>query len=279
MNRFLRKTFGFVSACVLGLAAVTATANAADEKEALWSNVQKSGVLRCGAAVAPPHVMRDPKTGEYSGVYVDLCREFAEKVLGVKAEFVDTTWDNIIAGLQSGKWDMSLALNRKPQRAMAINFSIAPLYDQSSIAYNKSNPKIPANASSVEDFDKDDITLAVMSGTAADQAISDRVQHAKIMRLPGVDEARLALMSRRVDGVVENADTNSLFIKIHPDWATQVLPEPALIKQGVAFGFRKDVPLDEIEVFNIFLEEKIAKGDIKRLYDHYVTQLMSTAAK
>ena len=66
--------------------------------------------------------MRDPATGEYSGFFADLCREFAE-VLKVKPEFVDTTWDNIVAGLQAGKWDVSLALNRTPARAMAVQFS------------------------------------------------------------------------------------------------------------------------------------------------------------
>ncbi|MGO7428811.1 transporter substrate-binding domain-containing protein, partial [Rhizobium ruizarguesonis] len=84
-----------------------------------WQGVQKAGVLRCGAAVAPPYVMRDPATGEYSGFFADLCKEFAE-VLKVKPEFVDTTWDNIVAGLQAGKWDLSLALNRTPTRAMAV---------------------------------------------------------------------------------------------------------------------------------------------------------------
>lgn len=67
--------------------------------------------------------MRDPATGDYSGFYADLCREFAD-VLKVKPEFVDTTWDNIVAGLQAGKWDVSLALNRTPARAMAVQFSI-----------------------------------------------------------------------------------------------------------------------------------------------------------
>ena len=82
----------------------------AQETEKLWENVQKAGVLRCGAATAPPYVMRDPKSGEYSGFFVDLCREFGEKFLEVEVEFVDTTWDNIIAGLQAGKWDVSMAL-------------------------------------------------------------------------------------------------------------------------------------------------------------------------
>jgi polar amino acid transport system substrate-binding protein len=135
--------------------ATTATAQTA---EGYWQGVQKSGTLRCGAAVAPPYVMRDPASGEYSGFFADLCREFAE-VLQVKPEFVDTTWDNIVAGLQAGKWDLSLALNRTPARAMAVQFSIPAMEYQISLAYNKENPKIPAGAVSVADIDKADVTV------------------------------------------------------------------------------------------------------------------------
>ncbi|MDE3027613.1 MAG: transporter substrate-binding domain-containing protein, partial [Paracoccaceae bacterium] len=102
---------------------VAASMAGAAHADGYWQKVQAAGVLRCGAAVAPPYVMRDPATGAYSGFFADLCREFAD-TLKVKPQFVDTTWDNIVAGLQAGKWDMSLALNRTPARAMAINFSI-----------------------------------------------------------------------------------------------------------------------------------------------------------
>jgi polar amino acid transport system substrate-binding protein len=129
--------------------------------------------------------MRDPATGEYSGFYADLCREFAV-VLKVKPEFVDTTWDNIVAGLQAGKWDMSLALNRTPARAMAVQFSIPAMEYQISLAYNKKNPKIPVGSASVADIDKAGVTIAVMSGTAQDKAISAVVKNATIMRLPAM---------------------------------------------------------------------------------------------
>src|ERR1700726_1568723 len=55
----------------LSLSAVGQPATA-QQSENLWKDVQERGVLRAGAALAPPHVMRDPKTGEYSGIFVDL---------------------------------------------------------------------------------------------------------------------------------------------------------------------------------------------------------------
>lgn len=258
------------------LAGFSTTAALAQAGEGYWQGVQKAGALRCGAAVAPPYVMRDPASGEYSGFFADLCRQFAE-VLQVKPEFVDTTWDNIVAGLQAGKWDLSLALNRTPARAMAVQFSIPAMEYQISLAYNKDNPKIPAGAASVADIDKADVTLAVMSGTAQDKAISAVVKNASILRLPGNDETRLAVVSRRADILVDASDTNQLFIQSNPEWAVAMNPTPALAKQGVAFGLPHELSAADVEVVNIFLEERVATGQVDELIRKAVDEVLKGA--
>ncbi|OAP36268.1 amino acid ABC transporter substrate-binding protein [Sinorhizobium glycinis] len=260
-------------ALITGLSTTAASAQTA---EGYWQGVQKAGVLRCGAAVAPPYVMRDPASGEYSGFFADLCREFAE-TLKVKPEFVDTTWDNIVAGLQAGKWDLSLALNRTPARAMAVQFSVPAMQYQISLAYNKENPKIPAGAASVADIDKKDVTLAVMSGSAQDKAITAAVKNATILRLPGNDETRLAIVSRRADILVDASDTNQLFTQSNPDWAVALNPTPALAKQGVAFGLPHQLSAADVEVVNIFLEEKVATGHVEELIRKAVDEVLKSA--
>ncbi len=260
-------------ALLSGLAASPVLAQSA---EGYWQGVQKAGALRCGAAVAPPYVMRDPASGEYSGFFADLCKELAE-VLKVKPQFVDTTWDNIVAGLQAGKWDVSLALNRTPARAMAVQFSIPAMEYQISLAYNKNNPKIPADAVSVADIDKAGVTLAVMSGTAQDKAISAAVKNATIMRLPGNDETRLAVVSKRADILVDASDTNQLFTQSNPEWAVALNPKPALAKQGVSFGLPHQLSAADVEVVNIFLEERVATGHVDELIRKAIDDVLKGA--
>jgi polar amino acid transport system substrate-binding protein len=262
----------------VAIGATAAAATAQTPAQGYWQGVQKAGVLRCGAAVAPPYVMRDPATGEYSGFFADLCREFAD-TLKVKPQFVDTNWDNIVAGLQSGKWDMSLALNRTPARAMAVNFSIPAMQYSISLAYNKTNPKVQANPRGVADIDKSEITLAVMSGTAADKAISAAIKKAKLLRLPSADETRLAVISKRADLVVDAADTNLLFVQSNPDWAVAFNPSPALASQGVAFGLPLQMAASDVAVVNIFLEEKVATGEVDALIHKSVDQVLKSVAK
>ncbi|WP_457588370.1 substrate-binding periplasmic protein [Ensifer canadensis] len=274
LSRVMTSALRATAALVL-VASFSPTAASAETTDGYWQGVQKTGALRCGAAVAPPYVMRDPASGEYSGFFADLCREFAE-VLKVKPEFVDTTWDNIVAGLQAGKWDVSLALNRTPARAMAVQFSVPAMEYQISLAYNKENPKIPAGAAAVADIDKADVTLAVMSGTAQDKAISSVVKTATILRLPTNDETRLAVVSRRADILVDASDTNQLFTQSNPDWAVALNPTPALAKQGVAFGLPHQLSAADVEVINIFLEERVATGHIEELIRKAVDQVLKT---
>ncbi|HDS1736521.1 transporter substrate-binding domain-containing protein [Pseudomonas sp. BP8] len=261
---FSLKSF-FVSASLCGALFAHCTAQAAETS--IWQEVQQAGELRCGAAVAAPYVMRDARTGDYSGYFVDLCRDFGEKVLKVKVSFVDTNWDNLVAGLQSSKWDLAMALNQTPERALAVAFTVPATDYQVSLLVNRNNPKMADVSDDIAALDKPEVTFAVMSGTAQDKAISSVVRKGKIMRLPGMDEARLAVMSKRADVLVDASDTNHLFALANPDWTREILPKPALAKQGVAFGVRRDISAADLEVLNIYLRQRRDTGEIQQLVD------------
>jgi polar amino acid transport system substrate-binding protein len=267
MARFLPRTIRNMLVCASAIGALLTQVPAQAADVSLWKDIQKAGVLRCGAAVAAPYVMRDARSGEYSGYFVDLCRDFGEKVLKVKVEFVDTNWDNLVAGLQGGKWDMAMALNQTPERALAVSFSVPATDYQVSLLVNKDNPKLANAGNNLGDFDKPDVTFAVMSGTAQDKAISAVIKQGKIMRLPGMDEVRMAVMSKRADVLVDASDTNHLFAVANPGWTKEVLPKPALAKQGVAFGVRRDVSAADLQTLNIYLSQRRETGEIDALVD------------
>lgn len=259
------------TALVLVCGAMFSFANA-QEGNGYWQEVQKKGVLKCGAASAPPYILRDPKTSDYSGIFVDLCRQFGAE-LGVKVEIVDTNWDNMVAGLQSARWDMSMALNRTPKRALAVTYSEPVWSFQISAVYDKSNPKFSQQPKSLQDLDKSEVTIAVVSGTAIDAATSPKIKQAQIMRLPDVDAARLALTSRRADILIEDADTNAILAATNKErWAT-LLPNPPIAKQGIAFAVRRDATLSDMQVLDIFVQNKLATGEIEELGKSYIEKL------
>ncbi|RUM24146.1 amino acid ABC transporter substrate-binding protein [Rhizobium vallis] len=270
------KASGMFKGIVLGLlfAASAGYANAqSQEGSGYWQDIQKSGVLRCGAAVAPPHVIRDPQTGEYSGTFVDLCKKFASDALGVKAEIVDTTWDNIVAGLQANRWDLSMALNQNPKRAMAIAFSQPVVEYQVSGLYDKANPKFSQPPKSITDVDVAGVTIILMSGTSIDGTLSPQIKNATILRLPDIDATRLALSSRRGDILFDDSDSNALFSATGKDRWVTLNPEPAISKQGIAFGLRRSASYSDIQSLNFFIQEKSAIGEIDRIAKGYIDKL------
>jgi len=252
------------------------TAAAQDATKSYWQGVRQAGVLRIGAASAAPFLIRDPATGTYSGFFAELSRRFAAE-LGVKAEFIDTTWDNIVAGVQAGKWDIAPALDRTPERAIAINFSI-PVNDATySFAYRKDNPKIGASPKSAADVDKDTITIAVIAGSAQDKTATAAIKRAKILRLPTNEEVNLAVTSKRADVVLNESAMNLLFVKGHPQWATVFEPVPALAHRGVGFGLPRSLSAADVEVLNIFIADQKATGEVDRLIDQAVSDVLAAS--
>ncbi|NIF28438.1 transporter substrate-binding domain-containing protein [Pantoea sp. Tr-811] len=252
------------------VAAFSASSAMAADAGDSWKAVREAGVLRCGAATSPPYVMRDPRTGDYSGLFPDLCKQFGEQVLKVKVQFVDTSWDNIVAGLQSQKWDLSLALNDTPERRKAISFSKPAIGYSVNFAYNSKNPKLAAGVAGMADIDKPGISVAVMSGTAQDKAISAVLKQATIVRLPGFDETRLSLMAKRSDFLADDSMTNTLLTSAHPDWAKTFTPTPKLAEQGINLGVNKNTPAEDIAVLDAFIEAKIASGEMDKMAKHAV---------
>jgi polar amino acid transport system substrate-binding protein len=261
------------SSCCLALSGMLlASSSSALAADNFWQAIQQKGVLRCGAAPAAPYVMRDPKTQQYSGYFAELCRDFGQNVLKVKVQFVDASWDTLVAGLQSDKWDMAMGLNQTPERALAIGFSVPAQDYQISFLVNKQNPKVEGLGSKLSDYDKEGVTFAVMSGTTQDKAITAAIKKGKIMRMPGNDESRLALMARRADVLVDASDTNHLFAVANPDWAKEILPVPALAKQGVSFGLPRTVSEADMDVLNIYLTQRRATGEIDQLVNQASVQ-------
>ncbi|MDI5983760.1 transporter substrate-binding domain-containing protein [Halomonas sp. M4R5S39] len=246
----------------LGLA-TSSSVFAADDT---WEGVKEAGELRCGAAIATPYVMKDPRTNEYAGFFVEMCRGFADH-LGVEATFVDTNWDNLVAGVQSNRWDLAMALNQTPEREKAVAFSEPVSNYEVSFLYNKDNPKFSDGVNNLEDIDHENITIAVMSGTVQDKTVSESIEDAGVMRLPGMDETRLAVMSRRADILADANDTNLLFQHANPEWAEIMTPTPPLARQGVAFGLNKSTPEADIQELNEFILSKKEAGEVEEMID------------
>ena len=74
-------------------------------QNSILERVKSEKTIRVGYAAYPPYVIKDLKTGELSGYYIDIMNETASRA-GLKVEWVETTWQTFISDLQTGKFDV-----------------------------------------------------------------------------------------------------------------------------------------------------------------------------
>lgn len=266
-----------LKAPLLAAALVAPWMGAAHAAADTWTDVRKAGELRCGSAVSAPVVMRDLRTGQYSGPFADICKKFGEEVLKVKVTFVDATWDTLVAGLQTGKWQFALALNRTAEREQSVSFTAPLIYSTTNFVYNPSNPKIPKNASTTADLDQAGVTVAVMQGSYMDRDATKSFKNAKLVRLTDADATRLSFISRRADVLADTLEANAIFHAANPKTTTVMEAVPAFEMLEMGFGVNKQIPAADLALFNDFIAREIASGAVKKSFDAAAKAAAQTA--
>ncbi len=71
----------------------------------------------------PPQSFLNPDTGEYEGFDIDVAKEIANR-LGVEIEFTDPSFDAVVAGNWSERWDMSVgSVTVTEERTQVLDFT------------------------------------------------------------------------------------------------------------------------------------------------------------
>ena len=96
------------SAAPAGSAAGTSASSAASagaaEADDELARIQKAGSIKVGVEGTYPPVTYHDENGDLVGFDIDVAKAVAQK-LGVKAEFVESEWDSLLAGVDSGRLD------------------------------------------------------------------------------------------------------------------------------------------------------------------------------
>jgi polar amino acid transport system substrate-binding protein len=96
------------------------------EREGGLARVRRTGVLRWGGDQqgGEPYVFEDPeRPGTLVGFEVELAAAIARE-LGVRAEFVQQDWSNLVASLERGSFDVAMnGLEVTPARASVVRFT------------------------------------------------------------------------------------------------------------------------------------------------------------
>ncbi|MDR1308034.1 MAG: transporter substrate-binding domain-containing protein [Treponema sp.] len=160
----------------------------------------KSGVLTVGMEIGYPPMEYIDESGNVAGFDVQMARALAAK-LGLGVEFVDTAWDGIFAGVDTGKYDciMSAVTVTEPRLA-AHNFTKPYIANTQSIVLLKSSSFRPAGPEYLEGLGvayQEETTSDILMTGLADKGLKfTPYEYAKVMNC--FDELQLG----RVDAII-----------------------------------------------------------------------------
>jgi len=223
-------------------------------KESTLEQIMKRGVLRVGMDTFVPWAMKD-KTGKFVGFEIDVARQLAED-MGVKVEFVPTKWAGIIPALLTGKFDVLIGgMGIRTKRALKVNFTIP--YDYSGMSMVASKKKAPG-FSSLEDFNKPDVELAIKMGTTAVMAAKKFMPKAKLRLFEDQAQAYQELRNGNVAAVVGSSPRPAFEAAKYPE--TLFMPmRDNFTKEPIAFALRKG-DFDTMTFFNGWIQTKRDQG-------------------
>ncbi|WP_243546488.1 transporter substrate-binding domain-containing protein [Pseudodesulfovibrio tunisiensis] len=251
---------------ILGVSHVTLagsdTRNALARESSL-ETILKRGTIKIGFDTFKPWAMKD-KTGEYIGFEIDVAKRLASD-MGVKAEFVPTKWSGIIPALLSGKFDILIGgMGITPQRNLKVNFSMPYEFTGMAILANKA--KAPG-LSSLEDFNKPEIVVAVRLGTTAAEAAKNFLPKATKRFFEEESQTIQELLNGRAHALVAS---NPLPANLAAEYADQIyLPlQEDFTSEPIGFALRKGDP-DFLNWVNNWILFTNAKGWLKNRYDYW----------
>jgi len=182
-----------LTALVLSLAPTgPAAAQPADSLAA----AKERGTLRIGVTQAPPWFIKDPRSGEWSGLGVLMGNQLAAD-LGVSPELVEVTWGTAIAALQADKIDIQFIMDATPERKKVVDFPAHPVLYISLALLTRDGVQVENWA----DVNREDFSIAVPQSTSMDEFLTAQVPQANIQRFPDSAAAIAAMQSGRVDSL------------------------------------------------------------------------------
>ncbi len=223
-------------------------------KESTLEQILKRGVLRVGMDTFVPWAMKD-KTGKFVGFEIDVAKQLAED-MGVKVEFVPTKWAGIIPALLTGKFDVIIGgMGIRTKRAMKVNFTIP--YDYSGMSMVASKAKADG-FSSLEDFNKSEVELAIKMGTTAVMAAKKFMPKAKRRLFEDQAQAYQELRNGNVHAVVGSSPRPAFEAAKYSE--TLFMPmRDNFTKEPIAFALRKG-DFDTMVFFNGWIQTKRDQG-------------------
>lgn len=233
--------------------------------------VRSSKELHVGFFVFEPTIMRDPNSGNLSGVFIDMIESIARS-LDAKVVYHEVDLANFAAGLQSRQYDLSIgATFATPQRATAVAFT-QPLFYAGYTGVVKKGQA--GNFPNWQSLDRPNLRVAVKQGSAIDDFVRENFKNAQVIRLAGADLTLplAAVSSGQADVGLMNQLTVFTYLRQHPE-LEEVLSQAPVAPTNFAWAVRPD-DMRWLMFLNTSIQYLLDTGEMYRFESKYGIPLL-----
>ena len=222
------------------------------------ANTQETLTMATNAEFPPYEYKEGDKV---VGIDAEVAQAIADK-LGMKLEIVDTKFDAIIPGVQSGKYDMGMAgMTVTPEREQSVAFS-----DSYATGIQSIIVKQGSNIKSVDDL-SEKTKIGVQLGTTGDIYAKDDFGEEAVQEYDKGADAVQALLAGKIDCVIIDNEPAKSFVAANE--GLEIL-KTSYAEEDYAICFKKDNTELQKKV-NDALKELIADGTLQKIVNKYIT--------
>lgn len=235
------------------------------EKKDALDKIKETNTIQVCYISYPPFSIKNLKTGQMEGISIDIIENIAKK-MGVKVEYVETTWSNIVLDLKS-------------ERCQANISGIFPLIERASggvifteaYGYMGNNgvvKKEDNRFSSIDDLDQEGVTIAVVEGEQSHVYAQEHFKKAKlnVMSSADISLAFVEVSAGRADAGLSDGITTELYLKEHND--VKPLLKKDFLTRGSTFALNeKDTKL--LAFLDNAIEVMAVADELKEIYAKY----------
>ncbi len=225
--------------------------------ESLHSRVLNTKKIRCSYCAYPPYCIKDPNTGEFSGIFVDVMEAIGDK-LAVDIDWVEEVgWGTIFEGLESGRYDVhGSGLWQNASRGKKGYFSIPLFYNAIRVWVRSDESRFRT----LEDLNSPEVRISVQDG-AIEAIIAEtdfpRAQPVSIPQLNPWSDNLLNIITNKADVTFAELGVIVPFLEKNP-------------------GTLKELPVGRpIRVFANSYPFKMGEGEFKSMIDSAIAEIIS----
>jgi polar amino acid transport system substrate-binding protein len=185
------------------------------------------------AYVEEPPFYWTAEDGSPSGADVELARVVLTMIGETTFEFVQVAFDELLAGVTEGRWDMNVPIFVTPERARRVRFSVPVWSLSDGLLVRRGNPKSLTSYSSVGSAAT--ARLGLIPGQVQfDAAQAAGVSSDRIVTFASQPDAVVALLDGRIDAFAATAIGNRAIVATTPELESVPFPDPGAVG---AFSF------------------------------------------